>query len=175
MKIIPFEGKRKKSQENNQNAQIYTDYYDKVLRYVRHHINSYDDAEDVVSDIFLKIYSKLDTFDESKASMSTWIYTITRNEVVDYYRKRRLDLSLDELPENTVADNNNNLDEMLEDLADLLQTLPEKQRDAVILFYVYGLSHKEISQRMDISYDSARKYCSMGIIALREKLNVNSG
>ena len=66
---------------------IYRDYHGKVCGYIRSKINSAQDAEDITSDVFVKVYEKLDTFDETKASLSTWIYTITRNTLTDYFRK----------------------------------------------------------------------------------------
>ena len=68
------------------NEEIYLQYKDKVLGYIRNHVNSPEDAEDLCSDVFIKIYSKLDTFDETKASLSTWIYAMTSNTVIDFYR-----------------------------------------------------------------------------------------
>ena len=58
------------------------------------------DAEDLVSDVFLKAYEKYPTFDADRASVSTWLYTITRNTVIDYFRTHRPGVELpDDLPE----------------------------------------------------------------------------
>ena len=53
---------------------LYLDYKDKITAYVRSRIENKYDVEDIVSTVFLKIYQKIDSFDESKASLSTWIY-----------------------------------------------------------------------------------------------------
>lgn len=63
---------------------IYRDYHNKVYAYAISHVRSREDAEDIVSEVFLKVYEKPDTYDESKASMSTWIYQMTKNKVIDY-------------------------------------------------------------------------------------------
>ena len=60
---------------------IYLEYKEKVFRYVRAKVENAADAEDVTSDIFLKIQTSLGSYDEEKATLSTWIYTITHNEV----------------------------------------------------------------------------------------------
>ena len=63
---------------------IYRDYHSKVCGYIQSRVNSVQDAEDIAADVFLKVYEKLESFDESKASFSTWIYTITRNTLRRY-------------------------------------------------------------------------------------------
>ena len=101
---------------------IYLAYHDKVSAYIRGKVDNHHDAEDLVSQVFEKVYSKLHTFDEGKASLSTWIYTITRNTVTDYFRSQRRTLEFadwmdhDDFPE---ADS----DEALDVLADALMTL----------------------------------------------------
>ena len=77
------------SLQEDASAQIYLDYHDKVSSYVRGKIQDHHEAEDIVSSVFVKVYQKLESFDPVKASLSTWVYAITRNTVVDYYRTRR--------------------------------------------------------------------------------------
>ena len=132
---------------------IYRDYQGKVYGYILSKVNSPQDAEDITADVFLKVYEKLDTFDETKASLSTWIYTITRNTLTDYFRTRKV---LEEMPE-TVEDEVSVEDEvcnaeMLETLADALETLEERERDIIILRFYCGKTLKDISAQMGISY-----------------------
>lgn len=132
---------------------IYTDFYQKVLNYVNSKVQNMTQAEDLTSDIFLKIYEKLDTFDESKSSLSTWIFTITRNTLTDYYRTRKV---FSEVPEDfrddTCIDDELCTSETLETLADALESLDERERDLIILRYYKGLTLTEIAERMNISY-----------------------
>ena len=136
---------------------IYTDFHKKVTRYVTGKIPNPQDAEDLVSCVFMKVFQKLDTFDESKASLSTWIFTITRNTVYDFYGTRK---DFSELPEDIADDGkiDENLlnEEMLEQLADALESLDERSRDLIILHYYSGLTLKEIADRMCMSYPNAK-------------------
>lgn len=136
---------------------IYIDYRQKVTRYVTGKIPNPQDAEDLVSCVFMKVFQKLDTFDESKASLSTWIFTITRNTVYDFYGTRK---DFSELPEDIADDGkiDENLlnEEMLEQLADALESLDERSRDLIILHYYSGLTLKEIADRMQMSYPNAK-------------------
>ena len=75
---------------------IYLEYREKIFRYVRGKVRNLADAEDVTSEIFLKVQTSLGSYDEEKATLSTWIYTITHNTVCNYYREQsRCALSLD--------------------------------------------------------------------------------
>lgn len=136
-----------------QKEELYREYYGKVYGYVLSKINNTHDAEDIAADVFLKVYEKLDTFDENKASLSTWIYTVTRNTLTDRFRTRK---TFVEIPE-TLADNASPEDEicnsmMLEALAAALEKLEERERDIIIMHYYSEKTLKEIAVKMGISY-----------------------
>ena len=138
---------------DTQKEAIYRDYHGKVSGYIRSKTNSPQDAEDIAADVFLKVYEKLDSFDESKASLSTWIYTITRNTLTDYYRTRRVFEGVPETQEDDFCVEDEICDaEMLETLADALEALEERERDIVILRFDSGKTLREISSQMGISY-----------------------
>ena len=132
---------------------IYRDYHGKICGYIRSKINSAQDAEDIAADVFVKVFEKLDSFDESKASLSTWIYTITRNTLTDYFRTRKV---FAEIPETLEDDSSVEDDvcsaEMLEILAKALEALDERERDIIILRFYSGKTLKEIAAQMGISY-----------------------
>lgn len=132
---------------------IYRDFHGKVYGYIVSKINNQHNAEDLAADVFVKVYEKLDSFDDSKASLSTWIYTITRNTLTDYYRTRRV---FEEIPETQTDESSFEDDicnqEMLESLANALETLDERERDIIILRFYSGKTLKEIAAQMDISY-----------------------
>ncbi len=134
--------------------EIYTKYRDKVFGYVKNHVNSIEDAEDITSDVFVKIYSKIDTYDESKASLSTWIYSMTSNTVIDFYRTNHVH---SEIPEDLTDDKSTVEDEILNNeslelLADALTKLPQEQMDIIVLRYYKGLTLQEVAAKMNLSY-----------------------
>ena len=133
--------------------EVYTSYYKKVLGYINGKVCNLSLAEDLCSEVFLKIFDKLDTFDAEKSSLSTWIFTVTRNRLTDYYRTRRV---FEEIPE-TLKDNSSVEEEIcnqesLNELADALEKLDSRARDIIILRYYSGRTLKEIAKRFDISY-----------------------
>ena len=77
--------------------QIYLQYHDKVRAYVRGKVRDPHDVEDLVSVVFMKIVQKLDSYEPEKASVSTWVYTITCNTVTDHFRTQRTLVALESL------------------------------------------------------------------------------
>ena len=135
--------------------QIYEEYHTKVLRYINSQVNDYYLAEDLCSDVFVKVYEKLDTFDDKKASISTWVFTITRNRLIDYYRTRKV---MVEIPETLTYDEDYSDidDEMLEKLAEALDKVDERSKKLIIMHYYEGKTLKEVAELMDISYPYAK-------------------
>ena len=136
------------------NEQIYEQYHDKVFAYIRNHVNQIEDAEDLCSDVFIKIYSKIDTFDSSKASISTWIYAMTSNTVIDFYRTNHIHSEIPEdlAEEKSLIEDEVLSNESLEILAKALKELPQEQRDIIVLRYYRGLTLQEVAAQMNLSY-----------------------
>ena len=147
---------------------IYKEFYPKVSAYIGARLQNQADSEDVVSEVFVKVYAGLERYDESRASLSTWIYTITKNTLINHYAKQKnKPLPLEDYTDGLVV---KDMDPMLDALAEALTELDGMQRDIVILHYYYGLSHMEISQKMGLSHANTRKMCSIAIGKLRQKL-----
>jgi RNA polymerase sigma-70 factor (ECF subfamily) len=134
--------------------QIYKDYRDKVFGYIKNHVNSLTDAEDLCEDVFVKIYEKLNTYDETKARLSTWIYSVTSNTVIDFYRTNHVH---SEIPED-ISDEKSSIEEdfldqeSLESLAKALRLLPREQMDIIVLRYYKGFTLQEVAEKMSLSY-----------------------
>lgn len=122
---------------------------------MRGKIHDPHDAEDLVSTVFAKIVQKLDSYDPAKASVSTWVYTITRNTVTDYFRTRRSmvafeDYMLDDSPAMDLVD------DVLDNLAEALMRLKEKERDLIVLHCYSGHTLKTVEEMMGMSYVNAK-------------------
>ena len=155
---------------------IYLEYREKVFRYVRGKVASTADAEDVTSEIFWRVLSSLDSYDEEKATLSTWIYTITHNTVCNYYREQsRCALSLDEnalyydTDDGVVAEIENEI--LKENLAIALETLTEREQDIIVLYYYHEIPLRDIAIKMGITYTNAKfiKHQAIGKLRLAMK------
>ena len=140
---------------------IYLEYREKVFRYVKGKVRRIQDVEDVTSEIFLKVQASLDSYDEEKATLSTWIYTITHNTVCNYYREQsKRALSLDEnalyydTDDGVVAEIENEI--LKENLAIALETLTEREQDIIVLYYYHEIPLRDIAIKMGITYTNAK-------------------
>ncbi len=137
--------------------QIYLEYKDKVMAYIQARIRVRADAEDLCSDVFEKIAVKLDAYDPEKSSISTWVYAITRNTVIDHYRRTRPSQELDEnLKDDSEVDEKMLHEESLSMLAGALKRLPQELRDIVVLHYYDGKPLTEVAQIMHMSYGAIK-------------------
>ena len=153
---------------------IYREYSGKVLRYVRSSISNPQDAEDLCSSVFLKIQRGLPLYDRSKSSISTWIYAITRNAVVDFYRRTRTCELLDEeiaCTEDGLEQLCNN--ETLDELAAALEQLPLQESQLIVLHYYSGKTLKEIANQMQMSYSNLKLLHRKALSRLKKMLRFN--
>ncbi len=134
---------------------IYREYRPKVLGYIHSHVGQTQDAEDLCGEVFRKV---LEHMSPDSPNVSSFIYTITRNTVTDYYRTRRISDPLSEaLPaeddlETTVLNG-----ETLDRLAQALRRLPERERDIIVLHYYANNSLHEISDKMAMPYSVTKR------------------
>ena len=153
---------------------IYLEYKEKVFRYVRGKVSNVADAEDVTSEIFLKIQTSLDSYDEEKATLSTWIYTITHNAVCNFYRaqsKRALPLDENALYSDTDDVMTEIENEILkENLAKALETLTEREQDIIVLYYYHEIPLRDIAIKMGITYTNAKFIKHQAINKLKCKM-----
>ena len=150
-------------------SEVYSLYYNKVFGYVLNRVHSRADAEDITSEVFLKVFSKSDEFDLHRSGASTYIFRVMQTTLADFYRKNRIVYaSLDEVSDE--IDETENLDELLTSLDDALDTLTERELAIVILHYYHGLSHKEVAKKMQLSYVNVRQICHVALENLRKEM-----
>ncbi len=149
--------------------EVYLQYYGKVMGYVIARVQHRADAEDICSEVFEKAFRKIGEYDHEKASLSTWIYAITRNTVIDYYRKRRPTEELDEtMKSDFTVDSSLLKEETLGALAEALKALPQEQRDIIVLVYYDGKPLTEVARLMRLSYGAVKIRHQKALARLKE-------
>jgi RNA polymerase sigma-70 factor (ECF subfamily) len=112
------------------------------------------DAEDVVQDVFLRLWTKPDAWRPGQAQFSTWLYRVVVNRCLDLKRRpRSADLDSVEEPQDPDSNAEDTLlqAERNRALGGAVARLPERQRAAVVLTYTAGLRNAEAAAAMDIS------------------------
>ncbi len=139
-----------------------------------------DDAADLTQEVFIKMYRTLSTFDTTRASFMTWVTTVTRNLLVDHFRKGKYDRitdSLDATPGN--QDEGLTLAEQLEDqnptpetrvrsqevqklVHEALKRLSPELREAVILRDLQDLDYKDIAKVLNVPEGTVKSRINRG-------------
>lgn len=134
--------------------EIYSQNAQKVYGLVKSLIIDQEEVYDVCQDIWVKVYSKLDTF-RNQSRVSTWIYRIAYNESIDHLRKNKKyaeNISLETEYEDRIfsAEENSIHPEKLETVfMEAIKTLPTLQRAVFYLRYFEELPYKEIAGLLD--------------------------
>ena len=151
--------------------QVYLQYSGKVTGYLQARLHNMTTAEDLCAEVFEKAIRKQDAYDPEKAAVGTWIFTITRNTLIDYYRRNRPGEELDEnLADDTELDEDLLSGETMSELAAALRKLPQQMMDIVVLRYYDGKPLTEIAEIMHLSYGAVKLRHQNALMMLREEL-----
>lgn len=138
-------------------------------------LNDHAEAEDVAQDAMLRLWRMAPRWESGRAQVSTWLYRVTANLCTDRLRKRqRGGVGLDAVAE--PPDPTPSVDERMQQqaretaLQSALETLPDRQRQAVILRHIEGWANPEIAGVMDISVEAVESLTARGKRALAAAL-----
>lgn len=146
-------------------GKLYQLYMEKLYRFVFFRVGQKKEvAEDIVSEVFMKAWEKLDQFKEG--SFQAWLYMITRNKVVDYYRSSVPQSELTEQIEGS-----HNVEEKvlqtleIERIKQAITKLTPEQQELIILKFIEDMDNQEIGQILEKKEDAIR---SMQYRAIKE-------
>ncbi len=155
-------------------AKLYDAYVERVTRYVYFRVSKNIDAEDVVSQVFLKAWENLDRYKMGSSPFIAWLYTIARNLVIDHYRTRKDTLPLEEaitLPSDMeMPDEEAQTHFDLEAMRDSLQVLSKDQQQVLILKYIAGLPNDSIAKIMNKQEGTIRGLQMRGLQTLAKHM-----
>ena len=138
-------------------------------------LNSREEAEDVLQEVFLQIWRRAKDFDEGRGQAFTWMITLARSRAIDRLRvlaaRHRLAASAShETEEVSDAAADAVGSEQREIVAGALAQIPDEQRRTLMLAYFEGLTQSEIAARLDAPLGTVKTRMRSGMIKLRELL-----
>lgn len=159
---------------------LYRRYSNKVYQFGRHILKSNEDTENLVQDVFLSLYENRHKI-EKCSSVKYYIYTITYNSAISQIRKRVNESRfIDYLKyiqdcDQTFPNSQLEYRELVEELTEIVSTLPKRQREIYLLHREKGFKYKEIARKMNISINTVENQMSGAINKIRQKVrNYNS-
>lgn len=146
-------------------------YWRKVFNVAYRFVGTYQEAEDLTQEIFLKVFRSLVTFDR-RANFQTWLISVSRNFCIDRYRSGRRDRELfaRHVDASTVRAESRGLDPYarveLQDrvalLREALRTLSPALRSAVLLRDIHELSYREIADQLGVAEGTVKSRINRG-------------
>jgi RNA polymerase sigma-70 factor (ECF subfamily) len=125
-------------------------------------------TDDILHDVFLKVKAKMDQLQESE-KITGWIYQITKNTIIDHFRKQSKTINVADLDWESEVPNFNEC--VSRYIKELIPTLPEKYRQAIQLTEIENLSQLELAARLGISYAGAKSRVQRARKILKDKLH----
>ncbi|MBM3156044.1 MAG: sigma-70 family RNA polymerase sigma factor [Chloroflexi bacterium] len=158
-------------------GELYGIYLDRIYRYVFYQVNNKTTAEDLTEEIFLKAWEGIGKFKWKGPPFLAWLYRIARNHIIDYFRTSRQQQPLDE---ELVGDDDNPEQEAGDKqtqrmLSRAIFSLPEQQRQIILLKFIDGLENCEIARILKKSQGAIRITQMRALDTLRRRLNKEMG
>ena len=153
-------------------AELYNHYVQPVYRYLRSHVQSAHEAEDLTSQTFIAAYENLQRYRE-RGHFSAWLFRIARSKLMDHYRKRPSDASLEAIEDQ--AGTEDALDDVLQEdeikkLTALIRNLENHEQDLIRLRFVANLSFAEIAELLGKREDAVKKSLYRLLAVLRSQM-----
>jgi RNA polymerase sigma factor (sigma-70 family) len=147
--------------------------YSAVLRIVR----AEDIAEEVLQDVFLKIWDKMSSYDATKGRLFTWMLNIARNHAIDRTRSREMSQGrkTDDVANLVSKIDRQESSETMTDsigIKDILSRLSDEQRFVIEHLYLKGYTQSEVSEEFGIPLGTVKTRTRTGMQELRSLLNV---
>ncbi len=165
-------------------SQVISQFGKRLFGFIRQRVNNEADAEDILQDVWYQLTATVDT--EPVEQVSSWLFTVARNKIIDKYRKKKPALLEDELAfedengdisfkEILLADNRNPESEHLRNLfwkvlQDALDELPEDQRNVFIWNELEDIPFREISEKTGVAVNTLLSRKRYAVLHLRERL-----
>lgn len=156
---------------------LFDRYFKRVYHFHTFRIRQKEDAEDLTSETFTKIFEKIHTFTDRGIPFSVWVFTIARHTLIDFTRRtKQVVTSLDALEEYQEPGeefDHEAIDRsvLIEKLWKATTVLPEKQQHIWALKLSSGLSHREIGETLGMTENNVNVAISRSVKTLRKYLS----
>lgn len=155
----------------------------RLLDFIRQRVRTEEDAEDILSDVFTQLVSSY-SVTEPIEKMTSWLFTVARNRIIDWYRKKRPERLRSQFDDDSLP---LNLEDILFDptqdpdsvyarsmiwteLTDALDELPKEQREVFVMHELQGKSFREIAESTGERQNTLLSRKRYAVLYLRERL-----
>ena len=135
-------------------------------------------AEEVIQEVMIAVWTKSASYDSNKSSVSTWIYTIARNKRIDKIRKEKRHYLSEsdeglEIPVDSTQEKEIFTAQVSNSLKKYMANLPEEQSRLLKLSYFYNKTHADISEELQIPLGTVKSRIRLALTKMRHLVEVN--
>jgi RNA polymerase sigma-70 factor (ECF subfamily) len=155
-------------------GRLYDIYADRIYRHIYYRTSNVDDARDLTQEVFAKAWKVLPKYKRTKTPFLGWLFTISHNRVIDYYRTKKDHAYLNtEIDMGNQVSNPENLAEAQFTQQEVRRTilqLPEDQQQVILMSFIEGFEYAEIAAALNKTEGNVRVMMHRGLKKMREIL-----
>jgi len=165
-----------KSGKRHCQAALYDYSSDDIMNICLRYLGNQADAEDLLQDIYIRTFQKINSYDETKGAIGAWMARIAINQCLQFLRKKKnlVVLNMAAPPDELIATEDVLSDLSAQEIFCKVNNLPDGYRIVFNLFVVEGYKHVEIAEMLNISASSSRSQLARAKHALRKAITKNS-
>ncbi|WP_299582089.1 RNA polymerase sigma-70 factor [uncultured Sunxiuqinia sp.] len=157
---------------------LYDRYGIKIHRFAFGYLKSEEEAEELVQDVFLKLWDKRHLLNDS-GNIKSYLYKVAVNTIYDFIRRKNLEQAFQEFATGRTEEADHTWDEvvyndMMAQIDRLMEQMPEQRRKIFKMSKEEGLSHDEIAETLGLSKRTVENQVYRATTFLRDKLKRNS-
>lgn len=152
---------------------LYDDYAAALFGIAYKIVKNKTAAEELLQDVFVKIWAHIDTYDAAKGTLFTWMLNITRNTCKDYFRTKRyryetlvVQQELDDIPIKYMPQSSSYQEESWE-MQQLTQKLEPKYKEIIDLVYIHGYSQEQVAEQLNLPLGTVKTRSRAALKQLR--------
>lgn len=140
-------------------------YQQKLLSYIRSKVETKEDAEELLNDVFVKLTRAI-ADNSPPDNVSAWLYRVTKNSIIDYYRmKKRSEPLPEDLSE--THEEADTIKQLSQCILPMIKALPETYQQPLMLSEIEGQKYQEVATELDLSVSAVKSRILRG----RKKLH----
>ena len=156
-------------------GRLYDLYADRIYRHIYYRISNIKDAQDLTQEVFFKAWQALPKYKRTKTPFAGWLFTISHNRVIDYYRTKKDTAYLEN--ELVIEDGDKGPEDLLDlqftqqEVRRVILQLPEEQQQVILMSFIEGFSYPEIAAALNKSEGNIRVILHRALKKMREILS----
>lgn len=158
--------------ESDENIEVLWNQFSSGLRlFIFSKVKNEADAEDILQDVYLKMHGSLHSLKE-RSKIKSWIYQVTRNLIIDYFRAGKRNQEIRELKNELAVSSvpGKFMDIAIMDMIEMMNEMSPEYCEALCLTEIEGMSQKQYAEEKGLSYSGAKSRVQRARIILKDML-----